>query len=137
MWHLPLRRAWALACTVALTAVVEVGLRLVPLARLARALDVPLSTLPAPVRTQGGDQAALAPSQRRWLWATNVVLQRWPFGDTCLRRALVLGYLLRRERPVLRIGVAQGEEALAHAWIETEKFAIGAQPAYTPLTRLA
>lgn len=45
---------------------------------------------------------------------------RWgPFNGTCLRRAVVGGYFLRRRRPLLRIGVAKAQGAVAaHAWVE-------------------
>jgi hypothetical protein len=39
----------------------------------------------------------------------------------CLRRALVLGRLLREFDPVLRIGVARGADKFeAHAWLEVD-----------------
>jgi hypothetical protein len=44
----------------------------------------------------------------------------WPFGDTCLRRCLLLGLVLRREKPVLRIGVKRDERGnfSAHSWLQ-------------------
>jgi len=53
----------------------------------------------------------------RW---TDVLLGRWPFGDTCLRRCLVLGSRLRGLDPVLRLGARRtGSGAIvAHAWLE-------------------
>jgi hypothetical protein len=47
-------------------------------------------------------------------------MPRWPFGDTCLRRCLVLGQRLRHLDPVLRIGVAVGGDGSwsAHSWLE-------------------
>jgi hypothetical protein len=46
------------------------------------------------------------------------VLRHWPFGDTCLRQALVGGHRLRRLNPTLHVGVAkQGGEVRAHAWL--------------------
>lgn len=34
--------------------------------------------------------------------AVNRMVRRWPFGDTCLRRALILGFLIRHLDPALR-----------------------------------
>ena len=50
--------------------------------------------------------------------ASRRVLRHWPFGDTCLRQALVCGWLLRRLGPVLQLGVAKVDgEVRAHAWL--------------------
>ncbi|WP_176980803.1 lasso peptide biosynthesis B2 protein [Paramicrobacterium humi] len=49
------------------------------------------------------------------------LLRHGPFNGTCLRRAIVGGYLLRRHSPVLRIGVAKsGGTIEAHAWVEVD-----------------
>jgi hypothetical protein len=47
------------------------------------------------------------------------VVRRWPWGDTCLRRALVIGHRIRSLEPTLVVGV-QGDrdgEVRAHAWL--------------------
>lgn len=47
------------------------------------------------------------------------LLRHGPFNGTCLRRAIVGGYLLRRHDPILRIGVAKSDGVVsAHAWID-------------------
>ena len=86
-----------LCAALVVAVVVEVGLRTTTLPRLARALGTPLAV-------DGFDAYADAD---RWLsslprWAVRRmdavrrVLRHWPFGDTCLRQALVCGWLLRR-----------------------------------------
>ena len=100
---------------------VEVGLRLMTLSRLARILGVPLAageqasaTAPQPP----GDPAGLPSWARGRIRATRRVLHRWPFGDTCLRQALVTGQRLRRLDPLLHVGVAKMDgEVRAHAWL--------------------
>ncbi len=55
---------------------------------------------------------------------------RWlPVPNTCLRRALALGWLLRDLRPTLRIGVSKERGFEAHAWLEIERAAVGADGA--------
>ena len=100
--------------------VVEVGLRRLPLTRLAACLGVPLGLEPTPEPDSpaGGQEPGTA-DVRRAAAATRLVLRRWPAGDTCLRRALVTGHLLRAGRPRLRLGVGPGDLGpTAHAWVE-------------------
>lgn len=109
------RHAWIIA----VTAVVEIGLRTTRLPRLARLLGVRLGvdappspeTVPLDPRVRFGI--------RRAARAIDRVLRRWPFGDTCLRRALILGVLIRRLDPTLLIGVRRDDDAqiAAHAWL--------------------
>ncbi len=97
---------------------VEVGLRLTTLPRLARIMATPLTQpddqqLPTP-----GEPAPLPPWAKRCVRSTQRVLRRWPFGDTCLRQALISGFLLRRLKPTLQVGVAKIDgEIRAHAWL--------------------
>lgn len=49
-----------------------------------------------------------------------LLLRAWPFGDTCLRKSLVIGNRLRSLTPELFIGVrSDGErrDISAHAWL--------------------
>ena len=49
-----------------------------------------------------------------------IVMRRWPLGDTCLRRALVTGNRLAALSPELVIGVrpvTAGARVDAHAWV--------------------
>jgi hypothetical protein len=111
-------RVPAVPAAVVVAAGVELGLRTLPLPRLARWLGVGLDLTSGAV----GDTASavLPASLRCHLDAVEVVMQRWPFGDTCLRRCLVLGHRLRGLQPVLRIGVRRGPDGRfgAHAWLE-------------------
>ena len=57
-----------------------------------------------------------------------VVAGRGPVHATCLRRALLVSWILRREgiASVLRIGVRrEGDELLAHAWVEHNGVPLG------------
>lgn len=71
--------------------------------------------------TPPGSQAAVLPRHTRaTVRAVDALLSRWPAGDTCLRRCLLLGHRLRRLEPVLRIGVRRGPDGsfAAHSWLE-------------------
>jgi hypothetical protein len=101
--------------------VVEVGLRISTVPRLARLLGVRLER-----DGQSGQQLpAGSTNDPPVLWIreqyTTVarVMPHWPFGNTCLRRALVLGHRLRRLEPALVIGVRHDEagQLAAHAWL--------------------
>ncbi len=108
----------ALCAALAMVVVVEVGLRTTTLPRLARALGTPLAVDGFDAYANGAD-AVLLP---RWavlrMHAVRRVLRHWPFGDTCLRQALVCGWLIRSLHPALQLGVAKVEgEVRAHAWL--------------------
>jgi hypothetical protein len=109
---------WHLAAAGATALIVEAGLRTMPLPRLARLLGAPLdvSELTAPA-----GRPELGPGELRRERAALRVLRHWPWGDTCLRRALVVGGRLRRLHPVLRVGVAKMDgRVCAHAWLEID-----------------
>lgn len=84
--------------------------------RLGLACDVESDTAPPQQR------AVLPRSTRGAVLAVDSVLTRWPFGDTCLRRCLLLGHRLRALGPVLRIGVRRDPEGgfAAHSWLELD-----------------
>lgn len=123
--RLPLADKVATAHAAALAVAVEAGLRAMSLPRLARAMGVRLED-EGPARSQAPPPAearpALAAAEARRVRAAVRVYRAWPTGRVCLRRALVLGRLLRRRAPVLRIGVARppGEDLHAHAWAEVD-----------------
>jgi hypothetical protein len=65
-----------------------------------------------------GKPLNLTSRQRRQVRTALRLLKRWPLGDTCLRQALVCGYLLRDRHPALHVGVAKIDgEVRAHAWL--------------------
>jgi hypothetical protein len=99
---------------------VEVGLHRTPLPRLAARLGVPLGLDASPDRHGFQSETQFGTDEvRRAMAATAFVLRRWPAHDTCLRRSLVTGHLLRAKGPQLRLGVGPGEPGpVAHAWIE-------------------
>jgi hypothetical protein len=101
-----------------LFAVVEAGLRVTDLRTLCRRLGIHLGGTP----TGDGDRPRRL-SRRAASDALTIVRhvsRRWPWGDTCLRRCLVVGALLEREQPTLVIGVKKSESGDfgAHAWLE-------------------
>ncbi|WP_158602897.1 lasso peptide biosynthesis B2 protein [Jiangella rhizosphaerae] len=116
-------REWpSVVAAVVIAATVEAGLRVMRLPRLAAWLGAPLGLeLESPLMPADGGTTRLTAAERRRLRAVWRVLRHWPFGDTCLRRALVSGHVLRRRRPVLRVGVAKIEGRIqAHAWLEID-----------------
>ncbi|HEX3002842.1 MAG TPA: lasso peptide biosynthesis B2 protein [Angustibacter sp.] len=112
-------REWPLLVEVTVVAlVVEVGLRLSRLPTLARRLGVPLAAEPADAPARRAIRLD-ARAQREWR-AVGRVMRHWR-GDTgtCLRTALVGGFVLRRLGPRLRLGVAKVDGRVqAHAWLE-------------------
>jgi len=104
--------------------VAEVGVRLVPLPRLARWVGAPLGTEPA---VAPRPHPSLRASERRRVQLAQAIGRRWPFADgPCLRQAVVAGRALRRHGPVLRIGAAlDGGAVVGHAWLEVGGLEIG------------
>lgn len=100
--------------------VVEAGLRFVSVATLSKWLGLSTSPRPATVA------ARAVPNVDAVVRITDEVLTLWPRRGRCVRRSLVLGALLRRHRPVLRIGVRKRNAALtAHAWVEIDGEPVG------------
>jgi hypothetical protein len=99
---------------------VEVGLRTLKLPTLARLMSTPLADDGgAPTRVV--DRFPMRPRLVLRLRAVRRVMRHWPFGDTCLRLALVSGQRLRELHPLLRVGVAKDEDGVrAHAWLEVD-----------------
>lgn len=127
-WSLPPAHRVAVIEAAAAVAVVEIGLRVIALDRLARWVGAPLATdatAAPPDSDVGADR--LDDRLRRLHWAVYWVLTRWSYDATCLRQALALGWFLRRLRPTLRIGMlAEGE--VAHAWLDAGDIVLGAEP---------
>lgn len=126
-------RHWPLVLRVAATAAaVELAVRTLPLPVVSRLARVPLAVGP---ERPGDAWAAIGEPDRRRAELALRVLRGRPFRATCLRRALVLGILLRRHRPALRVGVAKaGGAVAAHAWLEVDGVSLDAESAaYRPL----
>lgn len=101
--------------------VVEAGLRLSTLPRLTRLLGIRLAQDCESGKQQDVELPPGLPVTwiRRRALAVNRVFRYWPFDDTCLRRALVLGHRIRRLDPTLLIGVRHDDSGAlaAHAWL--------------------
>jgi hypothetical protein len=114
---------------IALAAAAEVLIRVVSLPTLTRrlgiSLDDPEGTQEPDAHGVGATPLTAAVVERRTA-AVDRVYRAWPRHSSCLRRALVLGFYVRRARPLLRIGVARdGDEVRAHAWIEVDGRVLG------------
>jgi hypothetical protein len=123
---------------VALAAAAEIAVRVVSLPALTRRLGITLENggsepVPATAGTRGSGLDP--PTIERRAEAVDRLYRAWPRRNSCLRRAVVLGFYVRRARPVLRIGVAHdGDEVRAHAWIEVDGRVLGDDSGdYAPL----
>jgi Transglutaminase-like superfamily len=97
------------------------------------------STLPATALALGVGVHAMEPAEQPariqpdrfalpgWAWRrariASLVMRRWPFGDTCLRHALVTGSRLAALDPEIMIGIraaAAPQGIAAHAWLRID-----------------
>jgi hypothetical protein len=114
----------------------EIAVKVVSLPRLTRALGIRLAEgdrVPEPP-VQGVDAMDEDLVARR-AGAVDRLYRAWPRKSSCLRRALVLGYRIRKARPVLWIGVAKEDGTVrAHAWVEVDGRVVGDDTGdYAPL----
>lgn len=119
--RIPLREVPETLRTGFVALAVELGLRLTTLPKLASALGTPLALEEEPWPSPA-EPPAPATELPDWAKArvriAQRVLRHWPFGDTCLRQALISGQRLRRLRPSLHVGVAKVDgQVRAHAWL--------------------
>lgn len=120
---------------IVVTVAVEIGLAVTTVPRTARLLGIRMAHSDATVTACGGQLDEVVWIGRRAV-AVHRVLRHWPFGDTCLRRALVLGQRIRRLAPELVIGVRHDDAAglAAHAWLVVHGVALDPLAAgYAPL----
>lgn len=132
--RLPLRDQLWTARVLLVSIAVEIGVRRVPLPKLAGWLGVNLAD--ASGRSDSHPVAGRRLSHyRRQFHAVNRIMSRWHLADgPCLRQSLVLGHILRKEQPLLLIGVRRsGTVVKAHAWLEVGGRTIGGLPGYVPL----
>jgi hypothetical protein len=120
--------------------IVEVGLWISTLPRLTKLLGIRFAA-DSDDRDQPTEQVPdVAPEWfRRRSAAVHRVLRHWPFGDTCLRRALILGQRIRQLDPMLVIGIRHDEHGklAAHAWLTVGGVALDALAEhYAPLRGL-
>lgn len=124
--RLPLAEQRTTLWVLAVSMVVELAIRRVPLPRVSRAFGVAwLRDVDGAGRT---GPSSLSSRDRRVVRCTRRVMRWWPFSEgNCLRQSLVIGYALRRHRPRLQIGVALPSTGFgAHAWLEVCGLRIGA-----------
>lgn len=134
--RLPAREQLTTIRALLTVAVVEVGVRIMPLPRLAALLGVHLDSSDP---DRGGPAATrpvrLSPTERRQLRVLRRVMRNWLLAPgPCLRESLVLGHFWRRRHPSLRIGVAKlGRGLGAHAWLVVDGVPLGAQESFQAL----
>ena len=130
-----MRLAPSLPRTLLAVLAVEIGLRRSQLERTARLLGVPLQLEPASPHERAGavPEAELARAAR----LAGAAVRRMPVPDSCLRRSLVAGHLLRRHHPSLRLGATDGPGPhRGHAWIELPSGqTLGARDGVRPFSR--
>lgn len=133
----------ATARSLVLAVVVEVGVRTVPLDRLAPALGVRMAAPGHGPRLRDEAPPAapeegrpLTSAERQACRAVARVMRRWPRRTgTCLRESLLYGHALRSRRPVLHLGaVAGGGTPVAHAWLSFDGGTFGLRPDVLELT---
>lgn len=99
---------------------VEIGLGTMGLPRLAALVGAPIAWEDQNSQADAAPprRVALSEGSKLRVRAARRVLRRWPFGDTCLRQALVIGQRLHKLHPQLHVGVAKlDDEVRAHAWL--------------------
>jgi hypothetical protein len=104
---------------------VVLGLRLFGLRRTKSMLERGLSAAGSALRPDPGEAEARARTVAR---VAGIAAGRGPVRATCLRRSLLIWWLLRREgiEAEIRIGVRRdGEELSAHAWVEHRGIPLG------------
>ncbi|HLR27777.1 MAG TPA: lasso peptide biosynthesis B2 protein [Ruania sp.] len=112
---------WDAVRTMAVAAVVEIGLRTVKLHALARLLGVRLRLDPQPSPHPPSGPVEFSPRECQRLQVARRVLRHRPFNGTCLRRSLVAGWILRKRDHGVRIGVRKaGDTMAAHSWVEVD-----------------
>lgn len=117
-------KAWEIVRALWTMVLIEVSLRTTDLPTTCRTLRLLLdlkSATPPALET-----VVLPRNAKAAMFAAQAVISRWPAGDTCLRRCLLIGHRLRRLDPVLRIGVKRDAagEFCAHSWLEFQGTAL-------------
>jgi hypothetical protein len=115
----------------------EVALRVAPIDAIARRVGAPLADVGVAVDPTMPplEEESLTDHELLLFAAGDWVLARWVYDATCLRRALVGGWILRRRHPELRIGLVEEGDVAAHAWLVVEGRSIGAQANVSSFSR--
>jgi Transglutaminase-like superfamily len=126
-WALTLGEKVELAHVVLLAMAAEIAVKLFSLPRLASLLGIELVNGDRVGRQDAREAVRMdrATVEKRARMVDRVY-RHWPRKGSCLRRAVVLGYRIRRASPTLLFGVArEGSDIRAHAWIEIDGKAVG------------
>ena len=118
--RLPLSSKRATSYATLLVIVIEVLLRVQPIDRVSRWLRAPLVDSGGDVDLPALEASHLGAPELGLLDGLAWVQRAWLVDATCLRRALASGWVLRRHKPHLCLGLAGSDEALAHAWLVLE-----------------
>ncbi len=117
LYHLPRDEVAELVRAMLAFTIVEACVRTFRIEKAASLLRVPLSI--DANRATDQEPFTPAPDIIRVVRAVHRVSARWPFGDTCLRRALATGWLVRHKAPTLRLGIRRTVRGIrGHAWLE-------------------
>jgi hypothetical protein len=126
--RLPARSKFAVEEMTVLIVGIELALRIFPIDTVARWAGAPLADGrgvddPGPAEI---DVSKLTVRAQLRLAAADWTLARWVFDATCLRKALLYGWVLRGRGPELHIGLMTKGDALAHAWLVVDGSTLGA-----------
>ncbi len=102
--------------------VVEAGIRRQSPAVVGRRLGCPIATTAVEQGARPFSDDELSEATVRRLRSAQRIAKLWPFSSgPCLRQALVGGHLIRRHKPVVRIGInPSGQHLAGHAWLEID-----------------
>ena len=131
-------KGWIGALRITMTLVmIEAGLRTTRISTLAALAGCHLDLAEADARS-GGDPCVhdlrYTATERRELAVAARVMRHWLFPPTCLRRALIVGHILRRRGPRLRVGVTKSDGVVsAHAWLLVDGAQLDFQPQFRHL----
>ncbi|MDQ3878984.1 MAG: lasso peptide biosynthesis B2 protein [Actinomycetota bacterium] len=130
-FRLPLRDKLRILYIACVATAAEVAVRFVPLRKLTHVLGIRIDSGHDERPSEGSIDRALLERAA----AVSMVYRVWPGDGSCLRRSVVLGFLVRRNHPVLRLGVGRNAgEIEGHAWIEVDGRVLGEGPGpYVPL----
>lgn len=143
-----LRTAWTMPTPMRNTALhalcvtpfVEVALRWFSLPTVCEWLGVAVmeTAARATPTEESPEPEPIGVSIRRAQRATEIALRTWGYPRNCLRRALLTGYLLRKHKPSLHIGVRrQNDRCEAHAWLDIAETRVDASNSTADFHELA
>lgn len=123
-----------LALTVAVG--IEALLHTMPLPKLCRTLGIRVQPDASP-GSESSSEPGRSAQVLRVAHAVRRAYTKGPLPDSCLRRCLCAGFLLRRFQPRLVLGVRNQPQLEAHAWLELHGTVLDWNPLhdeFSPLT---